>query len=208
MDWEKLNIHIENFAPGLFTMCSLSLFWLPQDIDTDSTKVVLGISMLGAAYMIGVIVNVLSRALLDVPSEYWTRVYVFKLFSGDKLHDLKGASRKDVNRAYNYYCAKAKQEAKETAKEVEKRRQTGRLLRSSLIPMLLIQIHFSLSMHLEVWKTIPLMLFEYLILLFLYGYAEVTILHEAYHAVQENERSVKVIKELLETPYQGPNKRV
>lgn len=150
MDWEKLNIHIENLAPGLATMWALSLLWQPPAFDTDASKVVLGISLLGAAYMTGVIVNVLCRVLFETPSEFLTRVLVFKIFSGNKLRDLSGASRKDVNEAYNYYCAKAKQEAKETAKEVGKRRQTGRLLRSSLIPLLIVQLFFSLSNDLAV----------------------------------------------------------
>ena len=199
MDWEKLNIHIENLAPGLATMWALSLLWHPPAIYTDASKVLLGISLLGAAYLTGVIVNVLCRVLFETPSEFLTRVLVFKIFSGNKIRDLAGASRKDVNEAYNYYCAKAKQEARETAKEVEKRRQTGRLLRSSLIPLLIVQLFFSLSNDLAVWQTITLIGIEYFILLLLYGYAEVTILHEAYHAVPEEERSVKIIKQLLET---------
>jgi hypothetical protein len=199
MNWEKLDIHIENLAPGLATIWALSFFWQPPAIESDASKIVLGISLLGAAYLTGVTVNVLCRVLLDSASEYLTRVYVIKVFSRGKIRDLTGASRKDVNNAYNYYCAKAIQEAKETAKEVSKRRQTGRLLRSSFIPLLIVQLHFSTASKLDVWQTIALIGFEYLILLLLYGYAETTILHEAYYAVPEEERSVKVIKQILET---------
>jgi hypothetical protein len=197
MSWEKLDIHVENLAPGLATVWALSLLWQPPAIYSVASKVVLGIPLLGAAYITGVLVNVLCRVLLDPPSEYLTRVYVFKVFSRAKLRDLVGASRQDVNNAYNYYCEKAVREAKETAKEVAKRRQTGRLLRSAL-PLLLVQLHLSISWQIPLWCSIALMAAEYLLLLLLYGYAEVTILHEAYHAVPEEERSMSVIKRILE----------
>lgn len=198
MSWEKLDIHVENLAPGLATVWALSLFWKAPALDSDASKVVLGISLLGAAYLTGVLVNVLCRVLLDPVSEYCTRVLVFKIFSRTKLRDLAGASREDVNNAYTYYCSKAIQEAKETAKEVAKRRQTGRLLRSALVPLLLVQLHLAISHQIAALNTIALIVAEYLLLLLLYGYAEATILHEAYHAVPEEERSVEVIKRILE----------
>lgn len=198
MSWEKLDIHVENLVPGLATVWALSLIWQPPAIHSGVSQVVLGIFLLGVAYITGVLVNILCRLLLDPPSEYLTRVYVFKVFSRAKLRDLVGASRQDVNNAYNYYCEKAVQAANETAKEVAKRRQTGRLLRSALLPLVLVQLHLSISWQIPLWCGIALMAAEYLLLLLLYGYAEVTILHEAYHAVPEEERSVLVIKTILE----------
>lgn len=198
MDWDKLDIHVENFAPGLATVWALSLLWPALAIDSDASKVVLGISLLGAAYLIGVIVNVLCRVLLDPLSEHWTRVYVFKVFSKDKLRDMQGATRQEVNSAYNYYCSKAIAEAKQTAKEVARRRRTGRLLRSTLVPIILVQLHFSISVKMGILAICILMTIEYLLLLLLYGYAEAAVLHEAYFAVPEKERSVSVIKKILD----------
>jgi hypothetical protein len=88
-------------------------------------------------------------------------------------------------------------EAKQTAKEVAKRRQTGRLLRSTLVPIILVQLHFSISMKIGILATCLLMAVGYLLLLLLYGYAEATVLHEAYFAVPEEEPSVSVIKKIL-----------
>jgi hypothetical protein len=196
MSWDKLDIHLENLVPGLATLWAISLHWKPPAADTDAGKIVLGIALLGAAYVAGVLTNILCRMLLDPLSEHWTRIYAFKIFARDKLRDLKGASRKEANDAYNYYCTRAIQEAKDTAKEVSKRRQTARLLRSALVPIVILQLHWPITDHIG-WDTIGIVLIEYLFLLFIYGYSEVTILHEAYHSVPENERSVSKIKKIL-----------
>ena len=199
MNWEKLDIHIENLAPGLATVWAISLNLQLPAIDSDIEKVMLGLSLLGVAYMTGVVVNLLCRLFLDPVSEHWTRIFVFKVFTKEKLRDQEGASREDLNNAYNYYCTKAIQEAKETAKEVAKRRQTGRLLRSALVPLLIVLWHLHKTDNLVLWLTIILIFVEYFVMLILYGYAEATILHEAYHAVPEEDRSVMAIKRMLES---------
>ena len=203
MNWDRLDIHIENMAPGLATVWAVLLMWQPPTINSNAMEVVLGASFVGAAYLVGVLVNVLCRALLDWVSEHWTRVYIFKAFCGDKLRDMKGASREDINRAYNYYCEKAKKGTRGTAREVSKRRQTGRLLRSSLVPIVLLLFYVGINQAMRPWLIAACLVLVYLVLLLLYGYAEATVLHEAYFAVPPGERSVTRIKQMASTQSQG-----
>lgn len=197
MNWDKLDIHLENLVPGLATLWALSLHWQPPALDADISRVVLGVSLVGAAYLAGVVVNVACRLALDPASELLTRQWVFKLLARGKLRDLKGATRKAVNDAYNYYCTRAISEDKGTAKEVGKRRQTGRLLRSSLVPIVLLQLYASHTCALGTSVTVGALAGEALALLLLYGYSEVIVLQEAYFAVPEDERSVTRIQQIL-----------
>lgn len=196
MNWDKLDIHIENLIPGLATVWALSLHWKLPAIQSDVSKVVLGTALLGVAYLTGVIVNVMCRILIDPPSEYITRHILFRMFAKTKLRDMKGATIDEINYAYTYYCGKAIKGSEETSKEVAKRRQTGRLIRSALIPLVITVLYIAKLYSINLVICLISIFFVYLLLLFLYGYAEVIILQEAYHAVPENERSVLVIKKI------------
>ena len=193
MNFDKLEIHIENFIPGLATVWAIALHWNFSILQNDLNKIALGTMLLGAIYLIGVIVNVFCRMVVDPISEGCTRYLIFKIFARKKLEGVKNATKDEINYAYNYYCEKAENSEKYKP-EISKRRQTGRLLRSSLIPLLITVFHISKSNSFTLLTIIFSLIASYLALLILYGYAEVIILHEAYHAAPSDERSIKFTK--------------
>lgn len=189
MNWEKLDVHLENLVPGLATVWAISLFWNPADSASNGSGVIVSVALIGVAYLLGVVVNVLSRLLLDRPSQKWTRAWVFRKLGGLKLENVESATRDQINEAYNLYCTIAIEEEKATAVEVAKRRQTARLLRSALVPGIILIWHL-LSTTFPLHGMIGLTLITYFLVLLLYGFAELTILDEAYHSVPPNKRSI------------------
>lgn len=192
MDWEKLDIHIENLVPGLATVWALSQFRGIRGIQANvESAVVVGIALLGVAYFLGVFANVVGRALLDLVSEHLTRQLMFRISCESKLKGARNASRAALNKAYNRYCTSAIQN-QHICKEVAKRRQTARLLRSSLIPVVVLTLYLRPHFwgQLVILQVACVAFLEYGVLLLLYGYSEATILHEAYHAVSESDRRV------------------
>jgi hypothetical protein len=196
MNWDKLDIHLENLVPGLATIWVISQWYSPKI--SAGLEVIVGVALVAVAYLAGVIVNVLSRLTVDRPSEWWTRAPIFRRLARQKLTGVEQASREEINQAFNHYCTCAIKEAKATAREVEKRRQTGRLLRSSLIPGVLFVWHLwwgTLQTICMIAIMIPITIAAWFLLLLLYGFAEVSILDEAYHSVPPAERSIQGVQQ-------------
>ncbi len=195
--WEKMDFHLENFIPGLATIWILKMLFRLQ-FNTyrrfENNDVINTAFWIAAAYLLGVIVNIAGRLLFDYTSERFSRPIIFRRFAKGKLGGVKNASIDQVNYAYNRYVTYAIQEAKETSREVAKRRQSGRLIRSALIPIVLATIYYSNLNRVSPFITFALITFEVFTLLVLYGYAEVTILHEAYHSVPKDMRSIEAIE--------------
>lgn len=178
MNWEKLDVHIENLVPGIVLLTVLILGW-PTAIPVFANhEGLFAIAFVGVAYMLGAVGNVLARLLLDFVSEKTVRPYFLRFFAGDRLK-VAHLSQSEINQRYSAIiatglsCGNSKIEA-----EVAKRRQTGRLLRSALIPALLAIVvtgrHFSWSFRREILAIFAV----YAALLLIYAYAEVAIFHE------------------------------
>ncbi len=190
MEWaDKLNFHTENLVPGVALALALigtgimPLAWLDRGVAIE-------VGLLGAAYLLGVIANVLGRLLLDPASEKVSRKWVFRVFCGEKLEGIKNSTHAHINAAYNRYVSKGMADPK-TSSEVAKRRQTARLLRSTLCPgAVFLVILFRIKFQWPAYQVGLAVLAGYIALLFLYSYSEAIILHEAFHAVVEGERKV------------------
>ena len=195
---DKLDIHIENIVPGLTTMLALSLIWSFKLDLSFAGDTFLGFSLIAVAYTIGVLVHTLSRITMDTLSDYLTRGLMFKLFAGSKLEGLKSANRKQVNQIYFHYVKTAIDKGGDTAKEVAKRRQIARLMRSSLIPIIILHIYLMQQLCVVWYMASLIFIIELGSLLLLYGYAEVAILHESWHSMPDNLHSVKAIESYLE----------
>ncbi|MCC7134380.1 MAG: hypothetical protein IT352_17105 [Gemmatimonadales bacterium] len=198
MSWDRLDVHIENLMPGLATLFAALAVSLQPIVSDATSDTGYGILLVGAAYIVGVLANTAGRLLFDPASEYLSRPWIFRLFGRDKLGGLRLRTKnKAVNDAYNFYCRCGIQGAEAVAREVAKRRQTARLLRSAFVPIATYQIllarqHSTLSA-----GTTGAVVITYVVLLALYGYAEVTILHEAFHSVPVALRDVDAIQRRL-----------
>ena len=138
MNWDKLDIHLENLIPGLVIL-SLVLFFFPPDLASlKEQTVILGIAYIAMSYLAGAVGNILSRMLLDPVSARSFRTPLFRWLAKQKIEDLKDTSKYALNKQYSYLIDSAMLCRNESViKEVLKRRQTARLCRSALIPILL-----------------------------------------------------------------------
>ena len=183
MKWENLNLHLENFFPGIVTLTFLlripqvhmSYFFNQTALQPlRESPFVVSIVFVSFAYILGVFVVALSRFLLDRPSEFTFRYWLLRGLlpnsPGDKTRAvIKEAYRKKMRRALrsNYDTIK---------NEVVKRRDRGRLIRTALVPSCLGAIALTESHPLLL--RIALVLLIYVVILFLYAYTEKTIYQE------------------------------
>lgn len=191
MNWSKLDVHLENLIPGLALLAIYDWrFGSPET--TTPTNSIASVPWVGAAYLLGVVANLAGRAIFNTPSREYVRPHLLVAIAKGKLMDvLRAMGRKeaekpakaDVNSAFSYAVHAARVSKNERiANEVEKRRQTGRLLRTAMFPGAL-AIFASLNGAWK-WAIIPLLPIEYGVCLLLFAYAEVTIFDEAFHALE------------------------
>jgi len=184
MNWEKLDLHIENLIPGVVLT---TILLLSSDFPMDGLsghEGLLTTAFVAIAYMLGAIGNVLSRLLLDVVCKNTIRSSFMRFFVGDRLESIK-PSRSAINKRFSAVitagltCGNAWVES-----ELAKRRQTGRILRSTLGPVLF--TIWTIGHHLG-WRplrTSVLELTAYLVVLLLFAYAETVIFQEGYRGEQ------------------------
>ena len=182
MSYEKLSGHIEALIPGLVVVS-----WIGYLLDDETAKEILnhpfvaqvvlqpiisGFLLLSFAYSVGVFTFVLSRILIDIPSAYTLRPLLLKKFS--KRVDIRDLAWNEINNQYRKWIEAAIGPglANEAIKmEVLKRRQRGRILRSSIVPGLMF-----------VWSLTNSILGLtgcFLFILISYAYNELTIFQEA-----------------------------
>jgi hypothetical protein len=178
MNWDKLDLHMENLIPGIVLVALLMIGWpFPLGALSQQTTI-LAAAFVGAAYLLGTFVNLLSRLLLDRVNRATLRAPFFRVFAPQHLP--KGPVKKEtINELYSLAistgmsCGNPRIES-----EVAKRRQTGRLMRSALVPGVVATI---LIAHSQGWSSLGIAGIAfglYLVLMILYAYAEVAVFQE------------------------------
>ena len=194
MNWDKLDIHVENLVPGLVMLYICAIKWSLIPTGFKDNEILIGLAFVAIAYMVGVNTNVVARLLLDTPSEYTIRPIMMKIFSRKKLPNVTKMTFEKINKEFNNYINAALTCGNDNiAKEVMKRRQAGRLIRSSLLPVCFLMYICS-----KPYCNIHLILFflfcTYCTMLVVYAYSEVIIFHEAYHAVDGGKQRGKTTR--------------
>ncbi len=185
MNWDKLDLHLENLIPGI-AILSLVLFYWPQNLtNLKEQSIILGIAFIALSYLAGTIGNIFARMLLDTVSAMTFRTTLIRWLAEQKIEDLTDKSKSNLNKQYSFLIDCAMLCSNESVvKEILKRRQTARLCRSALIPVFLVVSH-NIS---NPWLIIALPI-TYIFMLLLYGYAEVAIFTEAHRGYRILSRS-------------------
>jgi len=195
MNWEKLDLHVENLIPGVVLLAEILIGWQTDLGALANHDALLAIAFVGAAYMSGAIANVSSRLLLDVVCRKTVRFYFMRLFLDHRI-GIQNPSRQDVNLRYSAVITAGLSCGNERISiEVAKRRQTGRILRSSLIPIVLFVVILGTRQHWYLVWTVFAATAAYAGLLLLYAYAEVIVFQEGYRG----ESLIKQIEKMAET---------
>jgi hypothetical protein len=145
MKWENLDLHLEILLPGIVTLVLL-LSLLPPDTAAsfinEPVKRLLenefpaGALFVASSYMVGVVNFILTRIFLDRMSEVAPRPWLIRRLSRDQL---KEKTNSEINREYRGQIARILSSTNDDIKrEVQKRRETGKLVRSTLIPVVLV----------------------------------------------------------------------
>src|SRR5271157_1574892 len=100
MNWEKLDLHVENLIPGVVLFAEILIGWQIDFGTLANRDALLAIAFVGAAYMLGAIANVLSRLLLDFVCRKTFRFYFMRFFLEYRL-GMNNPSRQDVNKRYS-----------------------------------------------------------------------------------------------------------
>lgn len=179
MNWEKANLYVENIVPGVVLLTAgLSVWKVDLSTITDNS-VLLGTIFVASSYMVGAMGNVLAYFLLNYASQGTIRPLMLRFFAPRGLESLADLTNDSINRRYSEVidaglsCGNARIEG-----EVEKRRQTGRILRSTLSPAWLTLIALFRYECWPSWQIVLVCLGYYLGLLVLYGFAEVIVFKE------------------------------
>jgi len=166
MDWEKLNLHVENLIPGMVLTVEVAGIagWLSSDRFSGTiTKLggVEGIFLVSMSYSVGVLLAVVSRLILDSTSERVARPWLFENFvhrGRNALHssfdsdpdygdDWKATESRTCcwpkgelqkwNCLYRAVLRMVRDRAPKKYHEVSRRRTQGRLVRNLFVPLLL-----------------------------------------------------------------------
>lgn len=179
MDKENFFTHVENLAPGLATLALIAIR-VPATTNVIPNSTVLmffqqpfvtGLLVVATAYLLGVFVFVISRLIVDTLSAFSFRPLLLKLYH---WHDFDSLSLRETNQKYRDTIEVVLKKDKDDAirQEVSVRRQRGRLLRTLVIPLILL-MDAALN---------PLMLTVGIVcFVAVYSYAEVSIYQEARH---------------------------
>ena len=180
MNWDKFDLHIENLVPGVVTLSlALHLVSRSQVLGTASASpfddvFVAGATFIAAAYLVGIVAVAVSRFMIDPVSEWLPRPLLLRLHYPERFRTKK---RPEINDAYRkaIHDAQAAENDKKW-NEVRKRRERGRLIRTAMIPLLIVPwIIFSGS---PIAYIVGAEIIAYLFILVLYAYIEVTIFQE------------------------------
>ena len=184
MKWENLNLHIENLVPGIVTSI-LVLMYLPANalsiINHTSVSKILGNSFIAGglfvaiSYLVGIFTVAICRLIIDPISSVCPRPLLFRWFFPEQF---KCKSNKEINFAYRETLQKGlDSESEYKRSEMKNRRERGRLLRSSILPMsLFIWIVIG---NLNIFIKILVLIITLGISTFLYAYAELAIYQES-----------------------------
>lgn len=192
MNWEKFDLHLENLIPGIIILFLFLYISSGPSIEMkfiQNNEVGQVTIFIATAYLVGVIANIVSRMLVDTASKRHARERVFNFFLSEKIERLKEdlendpiiENRKDFNihEAYSSAIDSAMTcGVPEIISELTKRRQTGRLVRSSLIPGCLIVYSIGVTTsHTRI--AISLIPLFYITIIFIYAFSECTTFQEA-----------------------------
>lgn len=187
MKWEGLDLHIENLLPGMVILM-LSSVVIPQAIikqmTTETSTALLSHPFVAtgvfaaASYVVGVIAIALSRFAVDRPSEWIPRPVLLKLFSRGKVLDsLNTQGRRNINEKYRDRIKQALgSNSEEIRKEVVKRRERGRMVRTALIPVMVTA--WLVGSRDSVALGVIAVAIAFLLFILIYAYVEVTIYEE------------------------------
>jgi hypothetical protein len=173
MSEDKLLPHVENLVPGLVTVFILAMFFnieVPDaTINPELHKllvdpIIAGILFIAISYQVGVIVFTFSRLFVDLISEFTFRWILLKIFDWETF---SGKNYREINEEYCKVVVKESQ----NNHEVRKRRERGRLVRTALIPSVLLTSQCSMP--------ILAVITSIVVVVFLFAYAEVSIYKEA-----------------------------
>jgi hypothetical protein len=177
MDGEKLIEHLENLVPGIVTLACVA--WrVPPTANVfanpmlqkliEQQPFISGLTLVASAYLIGVLVFVASRLVLDTISSLTLRPILLKLYRWSEF----GFNPRLINRKYRLALDSARRQSQSssTRQEVARRRQRGRLVRTLLVPLFILLWPFR-----DVRQTLCIGS----ALLLVYSYSEVAIYQEA-----------------------------
>lgn len=182
MEWKGLDLHIENLVPGIVVVLLLLGFVPTAAIDglrasllfqAIQNNVVASAGFIAVSYLVGILAVAVSRFLLDRISEAVLRPVLIRRLSRPPL---SGRSWAAANQLYRQTIAQTLSGSNDVIKaEVLRRRERGRLVRTSLIPTLLLGVQFGGP---AVWTRTLWALFGAAAVLGLYAYVEFTIYEE------------------------------
>lgn len=176
MNWDKLDLHLENLIPGMVLLSIIAFYWTPNLSELQTHSVVIGIAFVALSYLLGAVGNIFARMLLDPISARTLRTPMIRLLARQKIDDLEDTKKDTLNRRYSFLIDSAMICGNDSVvKEILKRRQTARLCRSALVPVLLLVVRITPGY----WSVVTLFL-AYLFMLLLYAYSEVAIFTEAH----------------------------
>jgi len=184
MKWENLNLHIENLLPGIVcTVLILSKF--PNGLESiqgiDALKpflnnsFVLSSIFVAVSYIFGAIAVVLSRFVIDRPSEWFPRPLLLRLLSRGNLNN---KCFQDINDTYRSAIKRALEGKNDAVKvEVLKRRERGRMVRTAVFPSVLAALMWPTGLDFPL--RIVIAVSAIIIVLFVYAYTETTVYEES-----------------------------
>jgi|SRR5271157_950399 len=184
MNWEKLDLHIENLIPGVVLLAIVMAGWRVPLGTLSGHEGLLVATFISIAYMMGTVASVLSRLLLGVVNRNTLRAPFMRFFLGYRL-ETENPSRTEINKRFSAVllaglsCGNSRVES-----EVAKQRQIERVLRSILVPAILAIVCLGQHLHWTSLKCWVSAFFAYSFLLVLHAYAEVVIFQEGYRGEQ------------------------
>jgi len=180
-NWYGVNLYVENLIPGLITVPLLLV--IVGALEGSGASIMLseflgmpnlwqGFIFLAVSYTIGAFVVLLSRFPVDYVSSWWPRPF----FLRHSRRALSG-TRKAVNAQYSRAISLALEGPELIATEVLKRRERGRIVRSSMVPLFLAIWIISDSE----WSLgfIIAIIISFLCLVVVYAYGEVAVYQAA-----------------------------
>ena len=191
MKWQGLEFHIENLVPGVVSVALLALIFdtagdsvLPEPPEILAAGITGPLLLLATSYLLGAIAVAVSRFLLDRPSECLPRrMFILWLDRGDEKPGDGGTAEAEslawgnVNDRYRAQIATAMRHGTDSLKvELTKRRERGRIVRTSLVPGVLAVFWLVAQMRQSAFLwLVPAV---YVAVLFVYAYTEFTIWEE------------------------------
>lgn len=179
MEEDKLLPHVENLVPGYVTLFLLAALVPPHfknPVEHSGLAklfeqpVIATLLVTAAAYLVGVVVFITSRLLVDTASQWISRWLLLLAFS---WKDFPTRRRKEINHLYFETLKKALDKSAKplVRREVIKRRERARLIRTALVPAALLGYQSCLRSGGVVLAVVAVVL--------LYAYAEIAVYQEA-----------------------------